>query len=440
MSSHDADGAKQDHQGPETEPDGGVESARDPFARKVVIEPGLQHDQVARAEEIEREEMRRFDDALERAVEASGYKGVLPIKFDKTKGPKLTAEWPPDPFDLTDEEVDRFCEAAKIEGADTFDMGSDTPQDRMYESFRGLGRVFNDAAAHRRIEESAAFKRRYPHVSRLDRADLELLRAATGPRPVAGPRSVDEADELWAAMHAEAPWLASASTEAWRCMRGALAAGQGPLIPPLLLHGPPGNGKTTFGRTLARLMGVPLLEIDVGSGASAFPVAGLEAGWSGSKPGLPVQTLLAEPFANPVVVVNELCRAGDGATGTSGVRTSIVDALLPLLDRASARRYRCPSLRVLLDTSAVTWILTANDISDLSSPLLSRVFKVQTPRPDPSQVAEIVRRRLNDLDEDLAERIASVVARQWRCQRSTLRQLDAMIGRVRRSLSGPRLH
>lgn len=282
--------------------------------------------------------------------------------------------------------------------------------------------------------------RRQGPLHRLKDDDRKLVEAAAGDLPVLGPLNVDEVDELWARVHADAPWLEGASVEAWRAMRHEVGEGRGAWCPPLLLNGNPGTGKTTLGRSLAAALGVPLVEIDAGSGTAAFQIAGLERGWGGAEPGLLVETVLRERVANPVIIVNEICRAGSGMTSSKGAHTSLSDALLALLDRGSCRRWRCPSLRVDFDLSRVTWILTSNRIDTIDPALLSRVRLVQIPKPTAGHVAAIVRRKLGDLDEDLAGHAAEMIAEAWAGKSLTLRQVDGMCERVRRSLTRPRLH
>jgi hypothetical protein len=277
-------------------------------------------------------------------------------------------------------------------------------------------------------------------LQRLKEDDRKLLEQAIGEMPVVGPMDVDGVDELWSDVHAGAPWLQVATTEAWKAMRHEIAQGRGAFIPPLLLHGDPGPGKTTLGRSLAQHLGVPLVEIDAGSGTAAFQLAGLEKGWGNAEPGLPIEAILRHRVANPVILVNEICRAGSGMTSGKGARTSLSDALLALLDRGSSRRWRCPALRIDFDLSRVIWILTANRLDTIDPALLSRVRCVQVPKPTATHVAQIVRRRLADIDEELAGRAAGMIAANWENKSLTLRHVEAECERVRRALTGPRLH
>ena len=283
-------------------------------------------------------------------------------------------------------------------------------------------------------------RRRQGPLHRLKDDDRKLVEGATGELPILGPADVDAVDELWAEVHADAPWLQAASVEAWRAMRHEVAEGRGAWCPPLLLNGEPGTGKTTLGRSLALALQVPLVEVDAGSGTAAFQIAGVEKGWSSAEPGLLVEAILRHRITNPVVIVNELCRAGSGMSSSKGSRTSLSDALLALLDRGSCRRWRCPALRLDFDLSRVTWVLTSNRLDTIDPALLSRVRTVHVPKPTAAHVASIVRRKLGDLDDEITDQAADMIANAWAAKSLTLRQVDAMCARVRRSLAGPRLH
>lgn len=293
----------------------------------------------------------------------------------------------------------------------------------------------------RRIRLKAEQQRREsPLTSVKDEAMRKLLEGAVGNLPVKGPETVDDVDQLFADVHAVVPWVSAATTEAWKSMRAEVEAGRPPWFRPLLLVGEPGVGKTTLGRLVAQELGVPLVEIDAGSGGAAFSVSGVEKGWGSASVGRPVESIARYRVANPLVLVNEVDRIGSGLASTSGSRTSMSDALLPLLDTASARRWTCPASRLEFDMSKVLWILTTNSLSGVDPALLSRCRVFTVPRPSASHVAEIVRDRLHDLDEDLSAEAASMVAREWERRAITLRHVDRMIEKIRRAMTGPRLH
>jgi hypothetical protein len=342
---------------------------------------------------------------------------------------------------------DAFHEVVAGLGAVFYDL--DRPEPFLGSRMEGMRRyadALHDMLAERvrreliRLETQARAKSPLEAVK--DEGGIrKLIEGALGALPVRGPETVDEADEMAAEVHAQAPWFSAATSEIWRAMRGELEQGRPPWFRPILLVGDPGVGKTTLGRVLAAEMGTPIVEIDAGSGGAAFSIAGLEKGWASAGIGRPLEAILRHRVANPLVLVNEVDRIGGGlTTANSGSRTSMSDALLPLLDRESAERWTCAATRLQFDMSKVLWVLTSNSLHGVDPALLSRCRVFTVPRPAPQHVAAITREALGDLDPDLADQAADMVAREWSRRSITLRQVDAMIDRIRRALTGPRLH
>ena len=277
-----------------------------------------------------------------------------------------------------------------------------------------------------------------PRIKKLREGDQELIANLPDPLPVVGPETPDGADIAFAQIHAAFPWFSEVSKYLWRHVRAQLSAGEMPILPPVLLHGPAGTGKSSYARCVSSVFGAPFVEIDASSGAAGFRVSGCEAGWASAYPGMPLSAVLRERVANPVVSVNDVDRIGDGLTSTRGTRTSMSDALLPLLERGSASAWACPYFGLQFNMSAVTWILTANTIAGLDEALLSRLRVFHAPRPSRDQIVDIVRRNVEDLDEDDAAMIVRVVMSRVRGSTS-LRHVRRMVDEARSIVTRPRV-
>ena len=156
-------------------------------------------------------------------------------------------------------------------------------------------------------------------------------------------------------------------------------------LPPVLLDGPPGIGKTDFALTLAVWLRAPLLCLDMASAQSGAALAGSDAFWSNSQPGRLFDTLALGPVANPIVMLDELDKAAVGG------RYSPEAALYQLLEPKSAAQFRDLSVpQVSLDASHVCWIATTNDVSVLPKPIRSRFVELSIPAPTREQVVRIV--------------------------------------------------
>lgn len=223
------------------------------------------------------------------------------------------------------------------------------------------------------------------HNKRLRRAGLFSLAKEARPQIVSlaksgarlgGPASEDDVHQLAATLHAESPWMRDVSTWIMTQMLQHITSGDyGLALPPVILAGPPGVGKSHYARALARLASVPVRMIDIGGGSAGFRISGTEKGWGSAQPGIPVETVLATEVANPIMVVDEIDKAGT-TYSTKGTSSSITTSMLQLLEHGTAKHFECAFHRLPFDLSRVVWIMTANEIERVPAPLRdrSRVF------------------------------------------------------------------
>lgn len=198
----------------------------------------------------------------------------------------------------------------------------------------------------------------------------------------------------------------------------ARASNTPPRIPPLLLCGEPGVGKTHFCHALARTLGTTVRRQPFDNADSTSVLTGTDRHWGNTHTGVLFDLLALGEHANPVIVLDELDKARTRASG--------LDPLAPLhslLEPATASQVRDVSLEFVLDASLVTWIGTANDITALPQSLLSRfrVFGIRLPTGQEAiQVAQgvmddVLGRLLpsnGPVPRRLATQVAHLVARE----------------------------
>ena len=162
-------------------------------------------------------------------------------------------------------------------------------------------------------------------------------------------------------------------------------------LPPLLLYGPPGAGKTAFVLDLAKILGVPFRLVNAASLTHTFILGGLDPSWTSSKEGT-ILNLLLEGSGNPVMVLDEIDKAAKGTTGEITGSVSIQDYLLNALETLTSRKFVDEFLMAAypVDASKIQWIFTANDLNKLSKPLLSRMTVISVREPTKEELREVI--------------------------------------------------
>lgn len=162
-------------------------------------------------------------------------------------------------------------------------------------------------------------------------------------------------------------------------------------LPPTLLLGEPGIGKTEILLRLSEVLKTGFMVQNLAAAQSGSTLAGSEIFWSNSRRGALFDLLVFGKTANPVVMLDEL----DKVTAD---QFSPVGALYGLLERRTAARFVDLSLPgIPIDASHVVWFAAANDKRSIEPALLSRFRVFDIPAPNKEQMPAVVRSIYSDL-------------------------------------------
>jgi len=208
--------------------------------------------------------------------------------------------------------------------------------------------------------------------------------------------ALPEPDELAKALLAEFPW----AVETVEAIRAEMhldrrLTGEVFCLPPILLIGAPGVGKSTFARRFCALANLRSATVFAGGSADNRALAGTARGWSSSTPSFPVALMRRFMSANPAIMVEEIDKAGG-----SDSNGDLAHTLTAMLDPTLHRAWVDECLQVGVDLSQVTWILTANRLDRVSPALRARCRIVHFPRPRPEDFDVLLVGILRELAEE----------------------------------------
>jgi ATP-dependent Lon protease len=189
------------------------------------------------------------------------------------------------------------------------------------------------------------------------------------------PAALDEVDE-------SSPNFREVTDDLRKFLALAIAGREPVQFTPILLLGEPGVGKTHFAKRLASALGTGFEFVPMNSLTAGWILSGASAQWNHARPGRVAQTLIRGDYANPVLVLDEVDKAGGDH------RYDPMAALYGLLERETAEHFRDEYIDVDIDASHILWIATANDEATIPEPILNRmnVYVIDPPDAEGSRL------------------------------------------------------
>src|SRR5215203_295899 len=208
--------------------------------------------------------------------------------------------------------------------------------------------------------------------------------------------------------------------------------------PIILFVGPPGVGKTSLGRSIARALGREFDRISLGGVRDEAELRGHRRTYVGAMPGRIIQTFRRVGVNNPVLMLDEIDKMGNDYRGDPAA------ALLEILDPAQNNTFRDHYLDLPFDLSKTFFIATANQLGPIPMPLRDRMEIIQLAGYSDQEKLNIARQYLiprqikeNGLSDEqleiMEDAINLLTARYTR--EAGVRQLERTVGNLARKVA-----
>ncbi len=315
--------------------------------------------------------------------------------------------------------------------------GGDPKQDEMNEIRERIERApLNDESRTEALKQLARLERMHPDSSEASivRTYLDWICDLPWTKSSTDVLDLVEAKKILDEDHYDLDKVKERILE-FLAVRKLKTTNKGPI---LCLSGPPGVGKTSLGKSVARAMGRKFVRISLGGVHDEAEIRGHRRTYVGALPGRLIQALKQAGTNNPVIVLDEIDKLGQDYKGDPS------SALLEVLDPEQNFSFRDHYINLPFDLSKILFIATANVLDSIPGPLRDRMEVIQLSgytEEDKVKIANryIIRKQIEEngitaealsFSETVLKKIISEYTRE-----AGLRNLERLVGTCARKVA-----